>query len=128
MTLGFVPKSFTEAVLAKFLRTVTFTPYTLTTDNVTGSETLVAGTAQTIRAAYFNQMHGWAQEKQGKYEYDNGYVIVPPEVSPRPKKDDTFVVGNITFRITDTTTRYGGANNAELLYVACEVFRTSTGD
>lgn len=118
MTYGvpFIPIEMVNAVLAHFSQSVVFTPYTKTTDNISGDEVLTAGTPQTIQAAFFQKEQHFEQGKEGLFSLGDGYAIFPATISPTPKKNDQITMNGETYRIENTLQRYSDSTNSTLIY------------
>jgi hypothetical protein len=123
MTYGapFIPIEMVNQVLAHFQKTMTFTPYSKITDNISGDETLTAGSTQTIQAAFLQKTQYFEMAKEGQFSLGDGYCIFASTISPTPKKNDQLVIDGDTYRVENTLQRFADANNTTLIYTQAVV-------
>ena len=89
-------------VLGKIGRSVTRTPTTKTTDNITGRETLTSGTDVTITAIAMRVDRTWTQADVLKLEGADGYIMTPATVTLN--EHDLITFDDETFEVVELIT------------------------
>lgn len=92
------------AAIDNMSKTLSHTPVTKTTSNLTGDETLTDGTPVNIQGAFFKKESLWAQKNIGLLNGADGILIVKPDVT-LTKNDKVTWDGEI-YRIDSVTDRY----------------------
>jgi hypothetical protein len=107
-----------KTMIRKYGDSVVRTPYTKTTSNVNGDETLTAGTPVTITVYIARKNAAWFLDKPGFVEGGDAIMIVPSDVTMN--KDDTITWNGHTYRVITVLNRdMIGGNTA---YRACQLF------
>ncbi len=96
--------SFDSHTFENFKKTVTRTPVTKTTSNITGNETLTDGTPDaTYECILYRQEDDWAQDKPGLFQGADVVIII--KTSQTINKNDKIGYSGETYRIDKVVTR-----------------------
>ena len=95
--------------LAAFAKSVSRTPVTKTTSNVTGDETLTAGSAGTVQATFFKRDNVWNIKNPGLIEDADAIMMVSS--SQTLNKDDIIGFDGETFRVNKVINRKLGTTD-----------------
>lgn len=95
-----------KAMLDNFSKSLTYTPVTKTTDNVSSNETLTDGTDVTIKGAFFKKEDGYTYGKFGKLGNADAVILVKTNVTLNV--DSKITYSSEVFRIEKVETRYIG--------------------
>jgi len=90
-------------MIDNFAKTISRTPVTKTTDNITGDETLTDGTPANISGALFTKEDSWIQDKPGLLQNADAVLLVKPSVTIN--KNDKLTYDSEDFRIKKVETR-----------------------
>jgi len=70
-----------ESMIDNFAKTISRTPVTKTTSNISGEETLTDGTAANISGAFFRKEDAWSQGKEGLFQGADAIIMIKSDVS-----------------------------------------------
>lgn len=79
MTIGFNANVY-KTMITNFSKSLTYTPVTKTTDNITGDETITDGTPATISGAFFKREQSFPQAVEGLFKDADAIVMLLPAV------------------------------------------------
>jgi len=79
MSIGFNANVY-QTMIVNFSKSLTYTPITKTTDNITGDETLTKGTPTTISGAFFKKDQNYNQAFEGLFKDADAILLLLPEV------------------------------------------------
>jgi hypothetical protein len=79
MTIGFNANVY-QTMIKNFSKSLTYTPVTKTTDNITGDETITDGTPATISGAFFKRDQTYSQTFEGLFKDAPAILLVLPDV------------------------------------------------
>lgn len=94
--------SFLE-MITTFAKSITYTPVTKSTSNLTGDETLTDGTPSTISGAFYRKEDSFMQDKFALLDNADAILIVAPTVTL--SKNDKVTYDSQTYRIDKVVTR-----------------------
>lgn len=100
-----------------FGKTLTITPVTKSTSNVTGSETLTEGTSFTTNGSLYKASDQYFQDKQGLMKGADAIVTLKPGTDIG--KDYTITWNSETYRVDDVEEQAFGETN---IYIICRVY------
>lgn len=124
MTSGLDANDFINGPLADFGKSVTHTPITKTTSNVSGQETLTDGTPVAITAVFLLMHNKWYFDKEGLVEGGDAYLMAKPADNVR--ENDKITAFSETFRVVGKPmTRYVDPSASTASYIFCNLFRQS---
>jgi len=92
-----------ESMIDVFGKTISRTPVTKTTDNVTGDEILTDGSSSNITGAFFRKEDSWVQDKVGLLRGADAVVLVKDDVTIN--RDDKLAYDGETYRVNDVVLR-----------------------
>ena len=104
MTEGILETDFTMSPLVDFGTTVSRTPTTKTTDNVTGRETLTSGTPVNITAIITLPDLSWTQDEVLKLEGTNGIIMT--SATTTLNEHDLITFNSKTYEVVNLETIY----------------------
>jgi len=107
-----------ETMIDNFAKTLTYTPYTKSTSNVTGDESLTAGTTSTITGAFFRKEDNWVQDKPGLIQEADAVLLVKDGVTIN--KDDIITYDSEDYRVDKVIERRLGTVT---FYHAAQLFK-----
>lgn len=96
MTIGFDTATF-QQMITNFSKTLSRTPVTKTTDNLTGDETLSDGTPANISGAFYRQEDIQTQDVESLFQGADAILMVLPSVTIN--KNDKITYDSETYRI-----------------------------
>lgn len=105
MAISFTNAPF-EIMLDDYAKTISRTPITKTTSNLSGDETLTEGTPANISGAFFRKRDGYHPEKWGLLQSADAVLIVKDSVTVN--KDDKLTYDGESYRADDIITRRMG--------------------
>ena len=120
MAITFVRASWVDSIIERLDRTVSRTPITKTTDNITGAETLSEGTPGNISAVFLQRNDKWDPAREGLTEEADAYLMVKDSVTLN--KDDLITVDTRKYRVHDIITRYTDSNQETAVYKYATLF------
>jgi hypothetical protein len=88
-----------KVMIDNFSKSLTYTPVTKTTDNITGDETLTSGTPSTISAAFFKRDQIYNQEYVGLIKDADAIMVMLPTVNVT--KNSFITYGGEKYQIRD---------------------------
>jgi hypothetical protein len=106
MTIAFDTSAYTQ-MLDNFKKTVTYTPVTKTTSNISGSETLTDGATSSINIVLFKQENIINQSFEGLFQGADAVVLFKDDITIN--FNDKITYDGITYRVgaNPTTRRLG---------------------
>jgi len=107
-----------ETMIDNFAKTISRTPVTKTTSNITGDETLTDGTPANITGAFFTKEDDWVQDKQGLIQNADAVLLVKTSVTIN--KNDKLTYSGETYRVDKIETR---RLNGTAFYIVAECFK-----
>jgi len=117
MSINFDTAGFT-ALLDNFAKTISRTPVTKTTSNISGDETLTEGTPANISGAFFRKIDVHNPDKFGLLQNADAVLLVKPAVTVN--KEDKLTYESEDYRVDDVVTRRLGTT---AFYKACQCFK-----
>ena len=107
-------------------RTLSLTPYTQTTSNITGEETLTAGTPKNIKCYVMKTGQTFNYQEMGFSEQGN--VVALCKVADAVKVNDTITINSEVFRVKekyDVPGVFTSSSTAVYIYSVCNLFLIS---
>lgn len=92
-----------KIMIQNFSKSLSYTPVTKSTDNLTGDETLTDGTPTTISGAFFPKEDNWSQDNPGLLQDADAVLMVLPTVTIT--KDSKITYNGDTYRIAKVKLR-----------------------
>ena len=120
MTITFVRKSAVDNIVDKMDRPVSHQSVTKTSD-FNGEETLTYSTATTINAVALRRKKEWNNDKAGRIEQGDAYIIIKPATATL-KDNDKITFDSVTYYIKNPITRYADTTNSTAVYKYAELF------
>ena len=102
MSINFTNAGY-ELLIDNFAKTISRTPVTKTTSNISGDETLTDGTAANINGAFFRREDAWAQDKEGLFQGADAVLMVKEGVTIN--KDDKLTYDSESYRVKSVVDR-----------------------
>lgn len=102
MAIGITNKPYKE-MITNFSKSLTYTPVTKTTTNLSGAETLTDGTASTIKGAFYKEDEYYKSDKEALFQGADAILKVHTTVTLN--KNDKITYADETFRIDKVMTR-----------------------
>ena len=125
MTITFVNKAWTDEIITRLARSLTYRVVTKTKDNITGDELLTpSGSSSTYSGVFTKIRSKWDFSKEGLFDGGDAYAIFKAE-TVTPGKNDLITVGGETYRVDNVITRYSDDDNATAMYHYCNLFLNS---
>lgn len=119
---GVLAADFSNGPLADWGQSVTHTPVTKTTSNISGQETLTPGTPVSISAVFMLMSNKWYFDKEGLVEGGDAWLAALPADNVR--ENDLIIANSETFRVKGKPiTRYADPSTATKFYIFCNLFR-----
>ena len=107
-----------ETMIDNFSKTISRTPITKTTSNVSGNETLTEGSASNITGAFFRREDEWAQERPGLIQNADAVLMVKDDVTVN--KNDKLTYDGEDYRVDKVVTR---RLNGTVFYILAQCFK-----
>jgi hypothetical protein len=95
---------FTDNAFSDLGASITYTPYTKTTDPVTGAETLAAGTPVTKTIVFVKRVQRYVQTKEGLVDLGDAYGLADRDEAIA--KDARITYNGEVFLVSDVIMRY----------------------
>jgi len=92
-----------QETIVNFSKTLSRTPITKTTSNMSGNETLTEGTAVSIAGALYRKESTWGQANPGLFEGADAILLILPSVVLN--KNDIVSYNSENFRVQKVTLR-----------------------
>ena len=108
MSINFANVTY-KTMIDNFAKTISKTPVTKTTSNVSGQETLTSGTPVNISGAFFRKEDAWAQNKEGLFQGADAIFMANTDVVFN--KNDILSYDNEDYRILKTIERKLGTTH-----------------
>jgi len=108
-----------ELMIDNFAKTISRTPVTKTTDNITGDETLTEGASANITGAFFRSEDAWSQNKEALFDGADAVLLVKDGVTLN--KDDKLTYDSEDYRVVSITDRRLGTT---VFYQVARCFKT----
>ena len=108
MTISFDAAAF-QNMITNFAKTISRTPVTKTTSNLTGDETLTEGASADISGAFFRKEDAYKLGNFGLLEGADAVLLVLPTVTIN--KDDKLTYDSVDYRVDDVITRRLGTTS-----------------
>jgi len=107
VNLNIIKNTWEKRVWKEFKKILTRTPVTKTTSNLSGSETLTDGAADTnYQGILFRRQDTYNQEYVGLFKGADAILLV--KTSQTINKNDKIAFDGDTFRVDDVVNRYAG--------------------
>lgn len=125
MVITFIDKRWSDSILTRLSRTVTYTPVTKTTDNMSGDETLTDGSPSSKSCVFFKKGSPWTFTKEGLFNLGDAFILVNATAGWTPAKNDKITVDGETYRVDEVRPRYSDASSSTLLYNFAIMFQSA---
>jgi len=102
MSINFTNAGY-ELMIDNFGKTISRTPVTKTTSNITGDETLTDGSAANITGAFFRREDAWSQDKEALFQGADAVLMVKDGVTIA--KDDKLSYDSENYRVISVVER-----------------------
>jgi hypothetical protein len=98
-----ISKSPFEQALENLSKTLSRTPVTKSTENISGDETLTEGSPADISGAFYRKEDGWDLKKPGLLQNADAVLLVKTDVTIN--KDDKITYDTENYRVQSVVTR-----------------------
>ncbi len=102
MSINFTNAGY-ELMINNFGKTISRTPVTKSTSNISGDETLTEGSASNITGAFFRKEDAWSQDKEGLFQGADAIIMVLNATTIN--KDDKLTYSSEDYRVNSVITR-----------------------
>jgi len=102
-------KTSTDILIDNMSKTLSRTPITKTTSNITGDETLTEGNPVNISGVFYKKDDERLLDKEGLFKGADAVLIV--KIGVTINKDDKITFDSEDFRVEDVIKRYGGTTS-----------------
>lgn len=102
MSINFTNKGY-ELMIDNFGKTISRTPITKTTSNISGGETLTVGTAANITGAFYRAEDSWSQDKEALFQGADAVILIKDDVTLN--KDDKLTYDSENYRVHSVVER-----------------------
>jgi len=92
-----------EMMIDSFGKTISRTPVTKTTSNITGDETLTDGTPANITGAFYRAEDAWSQDKEALFQGADAVILIKNAVTLN--KNDKLSFDSEDYRVNSMVTR-----------------------
>jgi len=121
MAVTFVKRDWTNSIINRLQRSVSYSTNTQTIHPISGEETLTAATATTISMVFYKSDQKWYFDKEGIVEGGDAFGVTSS--ANDLSRDDRVTVDSEVFRVHDKIAYYSDNNQSVKLYTYYNLFK-----
>ena len=120
MTTTFVKEDWSNSIINRLQKDVSYSTTTRTIHPISGEETLTDATATTIQMVFYKTDQKWFFDKEGMVEGGDAFGVTSSTTTL--SRDDKITTNSETFRVHDSISYYSDNNNSIKIYTYYNLF------
>jgi len=121
MTVTFVKNDWSDSIINRLKRSVSYSTNTRTIHPISGEETLTAATAADLSMVFYKTDQKWFFDKEGIVEGGDAFGVTSSTTTLT--RDDKITTNSETFRVHDSISYYSDNNNSIKIYTYYNLFK-----